>query len=132
MIDDRDYGISRVYYFALCLSSRPIYIVEAPILAGFITQQRGAMRVAEFLVTTGASLLLINGPIFLSDPDRFPVFLSADKLAFYPASVHAPLIIPAISLAIASCAFLVRMSRPRVFLYFGVELYSDIHAGVAL
>jgi hypothetical protein len=103
-------------FFAVCLSSRPIYVVEVPIVAAFTWQTRGAAGFLEFVVTVGATLLAINLPVFLTDPARFPIFARLNKLNFYPAAMYPAIVIPAISLGIACCAGLVRMSPRRVFL----------------
>jgi hypothetical protein len=103
-------------FFALCLSSRAIYVVEIPIVAAFIHQRRSAGGLWEFLICTSVALVAINLPIFLIDPHRYPLFFSITKLNFYPAGLHAKLLIPATSLGIAGCAWLVKLSRQRVFL----------------
>lgn len=108
--------------FAASISSRPIFVFVVPILTAFIAQRRGLGLVVEFVLATGIALLAINGPLFLSDPKHFPLFLSAGKLTFYPADLHATLIIPAISLSIACSAFFSRMSPPRVFLFSALSL----------
>jgi hypothetical protein len=101
---------------AVSISSRTIYFFEVPILTALIAQRRGLGRAMEFILATGAGLLAINGPLFLNDPKHFPLFQSGDKLGFYPPGLHAVLVIPAISLAIACWAFFWPMSPRRVFL----------------
>jgi hypothetical protein len=117
-IDDIRPGARYLSYIllAVSISSRAIYVFEAPILTAFIAQRRGLGRAMEFVLATGAGLLAINGPLFLSDPKSFPLFQSGGKLNFYPPGLHAVLVIPAISLAIACCAFFWPMSPRRVFL----------------
>lgn len=102
--------------FAVCLSSRPIYVVEVPIVAAFVWQSRGAAGLLEFAVAVAAMVLAINLPVFLTDPARFPILYRLNKLNYYPAAIQPAIVIPAISLGIASSAWLVRMSPRRVFL----------------
>jgi hypothetical protein len=102
--------------FAVCLSSRPIYVVEVPIVAAFVWQSRGAAGFLEFAAAVGAMVLAINLPVFLTDPARFPIFYRLNKLNYYPATIQPAILIPAISLGIAGSAWLVRMSARRVFL----------------
>jgi hypothetical protein len=117
-IDDTRIGARYLSYmlFAVCISSRAIYVLEVPILTALIAQRRGLGRAMEFVLATGVALLAINGPLFLSDPKSFPLFHSGGKLNFYPPGLRAELIIPTISLAIACCAFFWPMSPRRVFL----------------
>ena len=117
-IDETRRGVRYLSYtlFAISISSRAIYVLEVPILAALIAQRRGHGRAMEFVLATGAGLLAINGPLFLSDPKSFPLFKSAGKLGIYPPGLHAPLVLPAISLATACSAFFWPMSPRRVFL----------------
>ena len=112
----RVYRLLAYLFFTVCLSSRPIYAVEVPIVAAFVWQTRGATGFLEFAVAVGAMVLAINLPFFLTDPARFPIFFRLNKLNFYPAALCPAIVIPAISLGIASVAWLVRMSPRRVFL----------------
>lgn len=102
--------------FAVCLSSRPIYVVEIPIVAAFVWQSRGRNGFVEFAVAVAAVLLAVNLPVFLTDPARFPIFYRLNKLNYYPAAMQPAIVIPAISLGIASSAWFFRTSARRVFL----------------
>jgi hypothetical protein len=112
----RPYRFLAYLFFALCLSSRSIYVVEVPIVAAFIAQRRGVPGLWEFVIATGAALLAINLPFLLTDPARYPLLFSTTKLKFYPAGLHPMFLIPAISLGIACSAWIVRVTPRRVFL----------------
>jgi hypothetical protein len=116
-IGDTRLGVRCLSYllFAVSISSRAIYVVEVPILTALIAQRRGLWRAMEFVLVTGAAMLTINGPLFLSDPNSFPLLHAAGKLNRYPPGFRALLIMPAISLAIACSAFFWPMSPRRVF-----------------
>ena len=117
-IGDNRIGARYLSYilFAVSISSRAIYVFEVPILTALIAQRRGLGRAMEFVLATGVGVLAINGPLFLSDPKSFPLLHSGGKLNFYPPGLRAEVIIPAISLAIACCAFFWPMSPRRAFL----------------
>ena len=109
-------------FFACALSSRPIYFIEAPIIAGVLLRREGLRRTVETMAAVAALLALINGPIWAADPSRFPLLLHAKLLNIYPAWVHAGVVVPAISIAIACSALFIDMGRGRMWLLSAISL----------
>ena len=109
-------------FFALAVSSRPIYVVELPIVASVIWRWQGARRCGELLVAVAVLVAAINLPVFLDDPARFPLLLHANLLRFYPAWLHADVAIPVASLAIACAGFFVDLRRGRIYLLSALAL----------
>ncbi len=109
-------------FFALALSSRPIYAVEAPIVAAALLRQQGARRCLEFVAAMTVLEAALNLPIALSDPARFPLLMHASLLGFYPPWLHASVTIPAVSCAIACAGFFVDLRRGRIYLLSALSL----------
>ena len=108
--------------FAIALSSRPIYLVEVPIVAAAMLQRQGVRRTVEAMASVALLLAIINGPVWADDASRFPLLLHTNLLRIYPAWVHAELTIPALCIAIAGCGFLVRLERGRIWLLTALSL----------
>jgi hypothetical protein len=109
-------------FFACALSARPIYLVEAPIVAGVMLRREGLRRMIETMAVVAALLAMINGPIWAADPSRFPLMLHAKLLNIYPAWVHSALLIPALSIAIACSGLFIDMRRGRMWLLTAISL----------
>jgi hypothetical protein len=109
-------------FLALALSSRPIYVVELPIVAAALWRQHGGRRCLEFLAASAVLIAAINLPVFLDDPVRFPLLLHAKLLRFYPKWLHADVAIPAVSLAIACAGFFIDLRRGRIYLLSALAL----------
>ena len=108
--------------FACALSSRPIYVVEAPIVAAAVLQRQGLRRCLEVSACVAVLLAVIDGPMLADNPDRFPLMLHANLLGFWPRWLHATIAIPALSLAIAGSAFFVGTGRGRLWLLSAISL----------
>jgi hypothetical protein len=109
-------------FFACALSSRPIYIVVAPIVAAATLQRQGLRRCLEMSACVAVLLAVINGPLLADNPTRFPLLLHANLLRFWPRWAHATIAIPALSLAIACSAFFVGAERGRLWLLSAISL----------
>jgi hypothetical protein len=100
---------------SVAISSRPIYAMVVPVLAGAVFQFRGARRMVEFLVLVGLAYAVLNGPLYFHDPSHFPTVPIAKKISDIPSWFHAPLVLPAIGALIGGCSFIIRMDRARIF-----------------
>ena len=103
-------------FFACALSSRPIYIVEAPIVAGMMLRRGGLRQAFATMACVAALLVVITAPHWAADPAHFPVGRLSGLLDIYPRWMHARLLVPAISIAIACCALFLDMRRGRMWL----------------
>jgi hypothetical protein len=102
-------------FLSVAISSRPIYAIAVPVLAGTVFQSGGWRRMVEFLVQVGLACAVINGPLYFYDPSHFPIMQTAKKISDIPSWFHAPLILPAIGALIGFCSFFIRMDRGRIF-----------------
>lgn len=109
-------------FFACALSSRPIYVVEAPIAAAALLQRQGPRRCVETMGLAAVLLAAINLPLLADNPVKFPLFLHTNLLGVWPRWLHATLLIPAIAMATACAAFFVRLERGRIWLLSGLSL----------
>ena len=109
-------------FFALALSSRPIYGVELPIVAAALWRSHGLRRCLEFLAASAGLIAAINLPVFLDDPARFPLLLHANLLRFYPRWLHAGIAIPAVSVVIACAGSVIDLRRGRIYLLSALAL----------
>jgi hypothetical protein len=111
----RRYLYAPAIFLSVAISSRPIYAMAVPVLAGTVFQLRGWRRMVEFLVLVGLACAALNGPLYFHDPSHFPTVYLAKKISDIPSSFHAPLVLPAIGALIGFCSFFIRMDRARVF-----------------
>lgn len=102
-------------FHAICISSRPIFIMVLPAVAAFLHQRSGYRRVIEYVAATGFFLGVLNLPFFLYDPAHFPAFNLSRKLSDLPMSFHAGVVVPLLSAVVACASFAVKMSRSRVY-----------------
>ena len=109
-------------FFACALSSRPIYVIEAPIVAAVLLRRDGWRPMLETMACVGVLLTVINAPVWAADPAHFPAMLHAKLMNIYPAWAHAGLVVPAISIAIACSAFFVDIGRGRIWLLSAISL----------
>jgi hypothetical protein len=109
------YMYAAVIFLSVAISSRPIYAMAVPVLAGTIFQFRGWRRMVEFLALVGLACAVLNGPLYFHDPSHFPIGHIARKISDIPSSFHAPLVLPAIGALIGLCSFFIRMDRARIF-----------------
>jgi hypothetical protein len=109
------YLYAAAIFLSVAISSRPIYAMTVPVLAGTVFQFRGWRRMVEFLVLVGLACAVLNGPLYFHDPSHFPTVHLAKKTADIPSSFHAPLVLPAIGALIGFCSFFIRMDRARIF-----------------
>jgi hypothetical protein len=103
-------------FFACALSSRPIYIVEAPIVAGAMWRRDGPRQTLATMACVAILLVVITTPQWAADSAHFPVGRLSGLLDIYPAWLHPRLLVPAVSIAIACCAPFVDMRRGRLWL----------------
>jgi hypothetical protein len=98
---------------AVAISSRPVYLLAAPILAGSIFHEHGRARALTFLAVVCVACAAINLPFYLADPALFPTQTVADKIRDLPANLHLTVMLPilAMCVACASVAFNARGSR---------------------
>jgi hypothetical protein len=108
--------------FACALSSRPIYIVVAPIVAGVLLRRDGFRLAFQTMACLAILLALITGPAWAADPSEFPVERLSHLLRIYPAWMHSRFSIPALAIAIACSAFFIDMKRGRMWLISALSL----------
>jgi hypothetical protein len=113
--EDQLRSYAAIFFLAVAVSSRAVYAIEAPIMTAWVLQAGGPKRAAAFAASLALCLLLINGPFWLADPARFPLFQSVSKVRYFPSELRLDLVLPAVSLLIASAAFRVRLTLPRLF-----------------
>jgi hypothetical protein len=113
-------------FFACALSSRPIYFVEAPIAAAALLQRQGLRACLESLACVAVLLVAINVPMMADNPGRFPLMLHANLLSVWPRWLHPTIVIPAISVAIASTAFFLGTARGRLWLLSALSLAAMV------
>ena len=109
-------------FYAVCISSRPFYLVTAPIVAAAILHGHGLKRAAEFAMTAGIAVMGLNLPFYLADPTGSPLFLAANKLTAYPDWLHAAFLLPALGLMVALGSFWAKLSEERMFLFATLSL----------
>lgn len=120
--DSRGKWFASTIVLALAMSSRPIYIMAAPILAGVIYRSRGLATALTFAGVASVACALINGPYFLADPAIFPLRTVADKLGDMPVWWHFEVVLPIIAALIAGASFVVNLAGPRMFVLMAVSL----------
>jgi hypothetical protein len=108
--------------FAAALSSRPIYVVEAPIVAAALLQRQGLRRCLETCALVAVLAAVINLPMLADDPTRFPLLLHANLVRFWPRWMHPTLVIPALSIGLGCTAFFVGTQRGRIWLISAISL----------
>jgi hypothetical protein len=109
------YRYAAVIFLSVAISSRPIYAIAVPVLAGAVFQSRGWRRMVQFLVLVGLGCLVLNGPLYYHGPSHLPILQVANKISDIPSWFHAPLVLPAIGALIGLCSFFIRMDRARLF-----------------
>jgi hypothetical protein len=102
-------------FLGVAISSRPIYALAVPVLAGTAFQFRGWRRMVEFLVLVGLACAALNGPLYLHDPTHFPAVNLARKISDVPSSFHLSLVLAVVGALIGFCSFFIRMDRVRIF-----------------
>jgi hypothetical protein len=126
--DRKKYLYAAALFLGVAISSRPIYAMAVPVLAGTVFQLSGWRRMMEFLVLAGLAYAVLNGPLYLHDPTHFPTASIARKISDIPASFHAALVLPAIGALVGFCSFFVRMDRARVFGLTAISLVPSFYA----
>jgi len=130
------YRYAASVFLGVAISSRPIYAIAPVLLAGSVFQASGARRAMEFVAIVVLVCAVLNGPLFLYDPSRFPTPHLSEKLSGFPQFVHATIVLPALGMAIASLSFFVTMTGKRVFglmaLALGVMLYPVAVLDIAI
>jgi hypothetical protein len=128
-------------FLSVAISSRQLYAIAIPVLAGTVFQFRGPRRMFEFLVLVVLGCAILNAPLYFDDPSHFPTMQTAKKISDVPSWFHAPLVLPAIGVCIALCSFRIKMSRRRIFaltalafvpLFYVVLIYRLLMSHIAL
>lgn len=101
-------------FLAAAVSSRFIYGVAIPILAIFVGQRCGVRSALKFAIITAMLVLAINLPFYVYDPANFAPMTLGRKLEVIP-SLHAALILPIVSILIASLSICVRLDQTKIF-----------------
>ncbi|AMN43732.1 hypothetical protein [Rhodoplanes sp. Z2-YC6860] len=95
-------------FLAICISSRPIYVMAVPILAGVINNIAGVRRMVEFVLVVLLVCILLNVPLFLYDPSRFPTAHLSAKTSSMPPWLHASVTLPVLAGVVGCMSFLIR------------------------
>ena len=111
---------------AVALSSRPVYAVAGPLLAGMIYRDFGPARMVRFGLVVLAAGFLLNFPFFLYDPSRFPTHHLAQKTTALPAWLQANLVLPALGMLIACLGFFRRIDLAGAFGLMGLAIAAMI------
>jgi hypothetical protein len=102
-------------FLAAAISSRAIYGVAVPVLAGFVWQQSGLRASLSFLGVVSVIVLAFNGPFYAYDPSHFTPLMLARKLAAVPDGLHPAVLLPLISIVLASLSAFLALNRQRAF-----------------
>jgi hypothetical protein len=102
-------------FFGIAISSRVIYGLAVPVLAGYVWQQSGLRASLAFLGIVLAMVLALNGPFYIYDPGHFGPLLVTAKLAAVPEGLHASVLLPFISMVLACLSAFVKLDGQRVF-----------------
>lgn len=95
-------------FLAISISSRPIYVMAVPILAGVINNVAGFRRMIEFVLVVLLVCILLNVPFFLYDPSRFPTAHLSAKTSSMPPWLHASVTLPVLAGVVSCMSFLIR------------------------
>lgn len=109
-------------FLAIAISSRPIYVMAVPILAGAIYNIAGFRRMIECVLAVLTVCILLNAPFFLYDPSRFPTAHLSQKLSDVPPWLHASIILPVFAGAIGCTSFLIITDLHRAYALLGISL----------
>ena len=109
------YRYAAAIFLGIAISSRPIYLVALLAVAGSTLRVSGSRRMVELVCVVGIACALLNGPLLLYDPSHFPTVHLLDKLANFPESDHAKIVLPSLGIAVASLSFFVRVEGSAVF-----------------
>jgi hypothetical protein len=95
-------------FLAISISSRPIYVMAVPVLAGVINNIAGFRRMVEFVLVVLLVCVLLNVPFFLYDPSRFPTVHLSAKASSMPPWLHASVTLPVLAGVVGCMSFLIR------------------------
>jgi hypothetical protein len=118
-------------FLAIAISSRPIYVMAIPVLAGIIYNIAGFRRMTECVLVVVTVCILLNVPFFLCDPSRFPTANLLTKLSDIPPWLHASIILPVLAGAIGCTSFLIRTDLHRAYALMSITLGVMIFPAVA-
>jgi hypothetical protein len=102
-------------FFGVAISSRVIYGLAVPVLAGYVWQQSGLRASLTFVGIVSAMVLALSGPFYIYDPSHFGPLMLAGKLAAIPVGLHAAVLLPFISIVLACLSAFVALDGQRVF-----------------
>lgn len=128
--EQRAYRFATAIFLCFAISSRPIYALAVPVLAGTIVQYAGWRSLLGFLLVIGFGCGLLIGPIYLYDPDHFPTVHIAMKVADMPPWLHAWLVLPAIGAFVGCFSFFIPMNRARIFGLMALALLPVLYVAV--
>jgi hypothetical protein len=109
-------------FLAIAISSRPIYVMAVPVLAGAIYNIAGFRRMTECVLVVLTVCILLNVPFLLYDPSRFPTANGWKKLSDLPPWLHASITLPVLAGAIGCTSFLIRNDLHRAYALMSITL----------
>src|SRR5262249_32575426 len=74
----------------------------------------GLRAAIQFLCFTGLVILILNGPFFVYDPGNFVPLALWEKLGAVPDQLHAMLLLPIISIFIASLSICAKLDEQKL------------------
>jgi hypothetical protein len=108
-------------FLAIAISSRPIYVIAIPVLAGVIYRMVGFRRMIDCILFVLAVCLLLNAPFYLYDPSRFPTAHLSKPSDFLPFP-HGGIILAILAGMIGYTSFFIRNDLHLIYALFGVTL----------
>lgn len=110
----------------IAICSRPIYVVAFPLLLAYLLQHRGPVPAWRALLVSGLTAAVLSFPVYLYHPAHFAPLHIRHKLDFIPASYHAVIVLPTLGILVSCIGFFTRLTRPRVYLLFGLSLFAMV------
>ena len=108
-------------FLAIAISSRPIYVMAVPVLAGVVYNIAGVRRMTECVLVVFIVCILLNAPFFLYDPSRFPT-TNSERLGDIPLLLHASIILPVLAATVGCTSVLIRTDLHRAYALIGITL----------
>jgi len=106
----------------LAIDSRPIYIVVFPLLAAYLWQRSGPKIALRAVLVSGFVAGALSIPFYLYDPAHFGPLHVTHKLDGIPAKYKATIVLPILGFLTSCLGFLVKLSKPRVYLLLGASM----------
>ena len=103
-----------------------------PVLAVFVGQRDGLRSAIGFAISTAFLILIINGPFYMYDPANFAPLGLGRKLGAAPDQFQLTLILPFISILIASLSIFVKLDAYKLFGVIAIALLPVFVASIVL